>query len=238
MSTGSSDDLQADLNKSDPNTIDDYADTAKPHSFATDWELDEVTGLVKNTAGPHCPNTSIQVEMQFSGENPDFSAIKAIEDRYTVKTADNCSLSGKNPPKLNFVVDSNAPASTGNVIGIKFDGLFPTATGVGVEHQVQFEIVVYDVTCDNASYDSANDEVDITYTITCGSSDYEVDLYRDNDSSPTLAAQQTKSSTGQYVITDPNPNSGGNSDEYRVDVTDASGGGSLVSCTITVNFPT
>lgn len=238
MSTGLSDDLWAATSVSQPAQIDDASGLAPPHEFAADWEITQVDGLAENTNGPYCEGETVTVEKTYSGAGRSFGKIKTYKPNYTVNTAQNCTLANQAGAVFDFTVDSGAAGTTGNIIGITFDNPFNTASGVGVEHQITFDVGQYDVTCDSAVYDDANDNVDITYTIgPCGTADYNVDLYRDNDGTPVLAAEQTQTSNGQYTITDTNPNSGGLSDEYRVDVTDNSGNGTLVQCTISVSFP-
>lgn len=244
MSTGVMADLITAVGKSPPETLESLSasGTSPPYVFATDWEISSVDSLTQNTSGPYCEGDSIEVQINFSGEGAEFEQLKNREANYTVNTSQNCTLQGKTPPTLTFTIDSGAGGTSNNTIGVTFDNAFNDASGVGTEQTTTFDVTAYKVTITNQTYDSTNDDVTIEYEICCGSPDYNVDLYRDNDGTPTLAAEDTKTSANcggtAYTITDTNPNSGGTSDEYRIDVTDNSGSGTTVTDTVTVNFPT
>jgi len=240
MSTGISTDLKNALRLTGDQDLDamSLGTTSPPYAFAGDWEA-SVDGLVQTTSGPYCEGDTITVEVQFTGAGSEFPRLRDDDSNYTINSSQNCTLLSQAGPTFDFSIDAGAAGSTNNEIGITFENAFSTGADVGVKQTTTFDVSAYDVTCDAATYDSTNDELTVDYTIEpCGTSDYEVDLYRDNDGSPTLAAQDTKGSTGSFSITDTNPNSGDTSDEYRIDVTDDSGNGTTVSCTITVSFPT
>lgn len=237
-------DLITALGLTPPESLESLSEsaTSPPYAFATDWEVSSVDGLIQNTSPPYCEGDSIEVEITFTGEGAEFGRVKSRESSYTVNTSQNCTLIGKTPPILTFTIDSGAGGTTGNTIGVTFDNAFSSGTGVGTEQTTSFDVTTYKVTITNSTYDSTNNDVIIDYEICCGSPDYDVELYRDNDGTPELAATDTKTSANcggtAYTITDTNPNSGDTSDEYRIDVTDESGAGTTVSDTTTVSFPT
>jgi len=240
MSTGVMADLISAAGATEPESLSSLSapGTSKPYVFADDWEVGSVNGLQENTSGPYCPGEIVRVEITFSSEGPEFEAVKNVGANYAVTRSENCSLSAKLPPAVEMQVDSNPGDTTGNVIGITFDNAFNTGAGLGAEQTVTFDTVSgYDVTIDSIAYlPSPDDDVIIDYTIQCGISDYNVELFRDNDGTPTQANSDLQTSTGSYTIKDTNPNSGGSSDEYRIDVTDDDGYGTTVSDTATVYF--
>jgi hypothetical protein len=240
MSTGVMADLISAAGATAPESLSSLSapGTSEPYAFADDWEVGSVSGLQENTSGPYCPGEIVRVEITVSSEASEFEAVKNVGGNYAVTTSDNCSLLAKLPPVIEMEVDSDSGDTTGNVIGITFDNAFNTGTGLGTEQTVTFDTVAgYDVTIDSIAYlPSPDDDVVVEYTIQCGTADYYVQLFRDNDGTPTQANSDTQTSTGSYTIKDTSPNSGGRSDEYRIDVTDEDGYGTTVSDTATVNL--
>lgn len=239
MSTGLSDDLWASTSVSEPASIADAG--GPPSNFGADWEISSVDGLSETSSPPYCVGDTVSVQMAFTGAGTHFDSIRLHEPNYSVNTTQNCTFDTQQGGSFNFTIDAGSGGTTGNVIGVTFDAPFNTASGVGVEQQMTFDVSQFGVTINSSSYDSNADDVTITYTIeACGTPDYEVEMQRDvdgNDGGPDVAATDTKTSAGQYTIIDTNPDSHRLSDDYKITVVDDSGNGTLVSDTTTVNFP-
>jgi len=244
MSTGVSTDLKNALGLTGNQDLDSMSQgtTSEPYVFATDWEISSVDGLYKLTSDPYCEGDVFKVEMRFSGAGSEFPRLRDTKSFYTINSSQNCSLQSQVGREFTFEVDSGAAGSTNNEVGITFDNAFSSASGVGTKQTTNFDVDQFGITCNSASYDNNNDNLTITYTIKgCGTSDYTVSMYRDNDGSsggPTFVKSKAKSSTGQHTITDTNPNSGNTSDEYRLDIEDSSSNTKTDSCTITALFST
>lgn len=232
MSTGKSGDLYDSTDASrgqDLGVISDISD----YKFPDDWEGGSWDNITETTSGPYCIGDSIDVVGVFSGTAINFNYIKKHDGNYSREGSTNVNFIASQGGTFTYEA---ASAGTGE-IKLSYAAPFTTLTNEGSIYSVTFTINPYKVDITGYNYDGINDNVTINYDIYCGTPDYSVELYRDVDSTAEFVDSETRTSTGSYSITDTNPHSNDNSDDYRIEVTDGGGGGTKVTDTQTVNFP-